>query len=87
MASEKILINKWCQIIGSDGHDNKNRNFCLKKCINHIEKFVDYNTKELVYDNPKQILNGLPIKVDINLEDISAKSTFFSRMKNLMGLD
>ena len=84
--SEKIIINNWCQIIGSDAHDNKNRNFCLKKCLEHIEKFVDYDTKVLVHDNPNNILNGKSIKVDIELEDISTTSTFFSRMKNLMGL-
>ena len=86
LASEKILINNWCQVIGSDAHNNGNRNFCLKECINHIEKLVDFNTKVLVHDNPKHILNGTPIRVDIDFEDISTKSTFFSRMKNLMGL-
>ena len=31
LASERIINNGWCHIIGSDSHDNKTRNFCLKE--------------------------------------------------------
>ena len=28
--SEEIIMRNWCQILGSDAHDNKKRNFLLK---------------------------------------------------------
>ena len=84
--SEIIIKNKWCQLIGSDSHDNKYRNFCLKDCIELIDRYVDYDTSILVNENPRKILNGESISVNINYEESIYSRTFFARIKNKIGL-
>ena len=84
--SEIIIKKGWAQLLGSDSHDNKNRNFCLKDCIDYINKFVNYDTSFLVNENPRKILKGEEIFVDINYDESINDIPFFSRIKNKMGL-
>ena len=85
IASEKILKNEWCQILGSDSHNNKQRNFCLKESIELVQKFVDYDTSILVNENPQAVIDGTPIQVDFEYNEES-KSNFFTRIKDRIGL-
>ena len=85
ITSEKILKNGWCQILGSDSHDNRKRNFCLKESIQMIQNFVDYDTSILVNDNPKAVIEGLPMRVDFEYFD-EDRSDFFTRLKDRLGL-
>ena len=85
IASEKILKNGWCQILGSDSHDNKQRNFCLRESIDLIKKWVDYDISMLVKDNPQAVIDGSPIQVDFEYNDESG-SNFFTRIKDRIGL-
>lgn len=62
--SEKIIRNHWCQILGSDAHDNKNRNFNLKDALQIVEKWIGDDARRLVFDNPKAILLGEAIKAE-----------------------
>ena len=84
--SEIIIKKGWCQLLGSDSHDNKYRNFCLKDCLEHINRYVDYDTTTLVNENPQKVLNGESIFVDINYEESNLSQSFFSRIKNKIGL-
>ena len=84
-ASEKIIKNGWCQILGSDSHDNKRRNFCLLEAVELIKSWGEYDVDVLVQKNPKSVIDGTPISVDFEYEQ-EQNSNFFSRIKDRIGL-
>jgi Capsular polysaccharide biosynthesis protein len=45
IASETIIKQNWCQILGSDAHNNKNRNFLLKESLKVVESFIGEKSK------------------------------------------
>ena len=83
--SERIIKNGWCQILGSDSHNNHRRNFCLHKAVETVQKWIGVGVEPLVNDNPKAVIGGRPINTDFDYEPIE-QSSFFSRIKNKMGL-
>ena len=87
--SEKIIRNHWCQILGSDAHDNKNRNFNLKDAFQIVEKWIGDDARHLVYDNPKAILLGETIKaepiIEVNNNKISIWKNIISKLSNGYG--
>lgn len=68
ICAERIIKNGWCQILGSDSHDDKKRNFCLKESLDIVKYWIGNNAYELVNDNPRSVLNGKNIKIDIEPE-------------------
>ena len=82
----EILKNNWCQLLGSDAHNDKNRNFCLRDAIVLINSFVDYDTKSLVNDNPRKILNGDLLTFDIEYDSPSESLSFLSRLKRKINI-
>ena len=84
-ASEKIIKNDWCQILGSDSHDNKRRNFCLLEAVELIQNWGEYNVGAMVLKNPKAVIDGAPISIDFEYEQ-EQNSNFFSRIKDRIGL-
>ena len=87
MASEIIIKNKWCQIIGSDAHDNKNRNFCIKNSLKYISLLIGDEANKLVNDNPRSVILGNEIDVSVNYENLYKKSVFNSIKEKLGFLD
>jgi protein-tyrosine phosphatase len=85
IASEKILYNNWAQIIGSDAHDDKNRNFCLKRSIDYICKKFGEDKYVMVKENPGKILRGEPIIVDVNYPDNLDNFSFADSLKEMVG--
>ncbi len=85
LASEKIIKNGWCQLIGSDAHDNKLRNFCLSESVEFIRNWGISNVDTWVNENPRAIINGDTIQVDFEYEQ-EKPLNFFSRIKYRMGL-
>ena len=67
--AEKIIKNNWCQILGSDAHDNRKRNFCLKDAYEIVQNWVGNDARAMVFDHPRAILAGQPISA--NVETIS----------------
>ena len=84
-ASEKIIKNGWCQILGSDSHDNKRRNFCLYESAEMIRSWGEYDVDAMVLKNPKAVIDGAPISVDFEYKQEDAPN-FFSRIKDRIGL-
>ena len=82
---EKIIKNGWCQILGSDSHDNKRRNFCLLEAVELIQSWGEYDVDAMVLKNPKAVIDGAPISVDFEYEQ-EQNSNFFSRIKDRIGL-
>ena len=63
-ASQVILKQNWCQIIGSDAHDNKKRNFVLNDGLNISKKLIGNVANNYVNSYPKAIIEGKPIKIE-----------------------
>lgn len=60
-----LLKNEYCHLIGSDAHDNQNRNFCLKDSLDKIERKFGSDCVEIINQNSTKLLNGedlIPIK-------------------------
>ena len=64
----KILQYSLCHIIGSDSHNDKNRNFCLGKVVEICNNELKINVSKMVNENPKKILKGELIDSEINLD-------------------
>jgi len=77
--SEKIIKNQWCQVLGSDAHDNKKRNFNLKDAFQIVEKWIGKDASSLVYKNPKAILEGRNIKVEPIIKGNKDKGSFWRK--------
>ncbi len=77
--SEKIIKRNWCQILGSDAHDTKRRNFNLKDAFTLVKNWVGENAESLVYDNPKAVINGDAIKLDLIDDNIEKESSFWNK--------
>ena len=64
--SKMIIKNKWCQIMGSDAHDNKKRNFILRDSLKEAKNLIGKDAESLVNQNPYDVLNGNEISVEID---------------------
>ena len=65
LAAEKIIKNNWCQILGSDAHNDHNRDFCLKDAYEIVHGWVGEQARALVFDYPQAVIKGEPISVDV----------------------
>jgi protein-tyrosine phosphatase len=77
----KIINNNQCQILGSDAHNNMNRNFLLKDAYNFIEKIIGKSAIKLVLDNPKAVLEGTEITANNNLNIPNKKLSLLNWFK------
>ena len=83
-ASERIVKSGWCQILGSDAHDDQRRNFCLMETMEKVKDWIGSDANLLVNDNPRMVLDGTPIIIDY--EYIPRKiPNFWSRLKHRIG--
>tara|TARA_B100000131_G_scaffold295861_1_gene313216 strand:- start:6105 stop:6902 length:798 start_codon:yes stop_codon:yes gene_type:complete len=74
IASEKIIKQKWCQILGSDAHDLNKRNFNLDNALSIVIKWIgEHYATLLVTDYPKAIINGDSLLFDF--EEIKLKNS------------
>lgn len=71
----KLIDKGFCHIIGSDAHDNLNRNFCLKSALSVIRRKNGSDNKNIVIDNLNKLVNGL------DLEQMEPKKNIFSFFK------
>ena len=85
VASEKIIKNGWCQILGSDSHDNKRRNFCLMETVELIRNWGENRVDAMGRENPKAVIDGTPISVDFDYVQEDAPN-FLTRIKDRIGL-
>jgi protein-tyrosine phosphatase len=54
-----LLIRKnLCHLIGSDAHNDKKRNFCLKKALDKLNDLLDSQSINKILNNSKSILIG-----------------------------
>ena len=82
LAAINLLKNNLCHLIGSDAHNDKNRNFLLKDTLFFIEKNISKKAAKIIQDNSKKILNGDKCNLYINPNiKISFVSSFFKKLK------
>ena len=85
-ASERIIKNGWCHVIGSDSHDNKSRNFCLKGAKEIVDGWVGNESIKMVEDNPKSIIEGKSIIYDFEYDKDLSSSNYFWPLKKYFGV-
>ena len=73
----KMIKNGFIHLIGSDAHNNKNRNFCIKEAYEQLGKYDKKVVKKLK-NNTLNILKGRKIeKIDIENKRINMTSKLF----------
>ena len=77
MAAIELLKNGLCHLIGSDSHNNKNRNFLLKPAFLELEKIIDSNSISIIKNNSNKILNG---EVPLSYSKQDKKKTIFNKI-------
>ena len=76
----ELLKNGLCHLIGSDAHNDKNRNFLLKQALLEIEKIIGSASVSIIKNNSKKILNGEnPLSYSIE----NKKSSIFSKISSI----
>lgn len=83
--SEIIIKNSWCQVIASDAHDDKKRNFCMKDAHSLIKSWIGEQAMKLFKENPYAIINGLNFKFEYDYQ-YQTKYSFKQWMKSKIGL-
>ena len=61
----QIIQNRMCHLIGSDAHNDKRRNFCLKEALEHVSALTDKSFSDLLIQNAHKVLKGENIEQDI----------------------
>ena len=78
-AAIELLKSGLCHLIGSDAHNDKNRNFFLKKTLLEIEEIIGSSSASIIKNNSKKILNGeIPLSYSID----NKKSSFLSKISS-----
>ncbi|MED5475455.1 MAG: CpsB/CapC family capsule biosynthesis tyrosine phosphatase [Candidatus Neomarinimicrobiota bacterium] len=75
----KLLDNGLCHLIGSDAHNDKNRNFLLKQTILEIEKIIGNDSTLIVKNNSYKILNGQEV---LSYSNVNEKTSIFSKISS-----
>lgn len=85
ISAEKIIKNGWCHFLGSDSHDDRKRNFCLKKSVDLVKTWIGDAVYPMVYDNPKAIIDSEDIIIDFEY-DSKEMPNLWSKIKHKIGL-
>lgn len=72
-----LLKKGLCHLIGSDAHNDKNRNFCLKKTFSTTQKIIGENSTLIIKNNAQRILDG---KDCLNYIVKSEKKSIFDKL-------
>jgi len=56
--AHKLLKNNLCHIIGSDAHNDKKRNFCLKDALSITGQLIGKENVSIIKQNSEKILAG-----------------------------
>ena len=85
VASERIIKNGWCHILGSDSHDDYRRNFCLAKSVDLVKSWIGDSVYPMVFDHPKAIIEGRKIIIDFEYEPEKIPN-LWTKIKQKIGL-
>lgn len=65
-AARKMIKQDLCLILGSDAHNDHNRNFCLSEAVALCRDLIGEGVVALVSDNPGKILDGESMTQDLS---------------------
>ncbi|NQV13946.1 hypothetical protein HQ531_00705 [bacterium] len=80
-SSREILANGYCQLLGSDAHDARSRNFLLGSGLELAQEIAGEQALDWVSTNPQKILNGDTIRVDM-IPRYDQRPSLFERIKS-----
>ena len=80
IAAVKLLKNGLCHLIGSDAHNDKNRNFFLKQALLETKKIVGKDSTLLIKNNSKKIFKG---EKALSYSKQHQKTSLFTKFKSL----
>ena len=75
-----LLENNLCHLVGSDAHNDKNRNFLLKETHSKIVEFLSENVSNTLKLNSQRVLNGQDC---LTYNHNKQKKSIFKRFFNL----
>ena len=76
--SIEMIKKGYVHLIGSDAHDNKGRNFCLKKTYDFIEKNISSNSVDVFKCNAEKLLRGEDLD---SIEIFSSSDSFIDKIR------
>ena len=56
--AKSLLENQLCHLVGSDAHNDKNRNFLLKQTHKKLIEVIGKNATDIIKNNSERILEG-----------------------------
>ena len=68
-----LLENQLCHLVGSDAHNDKNRNFLLKQTHKKMIEVIGENATDIIKNNSERVLNG---KDCLNYQSTKKRKTF-----------
>tara|TARA_B100000609_G_C17206063_1_gene431010 strand:+ start:942 stop:1721 length:780 start_codon:yes stop_codon:yes gene_type:complete len=80
LTCNRIMDEGDFHLIGSDAHNNKNRNFAIKECMDYIKEKSEKNFA-ILNNNHENLLNGKEL---INCNKLKRKNNFFEKIKKLV---
>jgi len=77
----QLLENGLCHLIGSDAHNDKNRNFLLKQALLETKKIIDTDSSLIIKNNSYKILNGEEV---LSYSKKRKKPSLFNKIKSFL---
>ena len=78
--ANKIVSKGYFHLIGSDAHNNSNRNFCLDRVANLNNSIISNNFDTIFFHNPSKVLRGEKLSSIV----IPKKHGMIGRIKNFL---
>ena len=75
-----MLRGKMVHIIGSDAHNIKKRNFCLKPAFEVARNILGDEAFKLVKENPQKIIKGENIKILEIENEFKEKTSIYKKI-------
>jgi len=75
ICSKNLLKNEFCHLVGSDAHNDKNRNFLLKDTHEMLNEYIGNEATNIIKNNSKRIFAG---KDCLKYNFLNEKKSFFS---------
>lgn len=79
LTSEKLFQRNMVHLLGSDAHNSRNRNFCLKNAYLKLKNLIDKRQYDIIKENPFKVIKGEPI---LPFDILDIKENIFSRFFN-----
>ena len=77
----QLLKNGYCHLIGSDAHNDKNRNFLMKDALSKINNLVGKDSALTIKNNSNKVLNG---EQCIQCERVNSKKSILNKIKSFI---